>query len=100
MLTLLLQKARSHAQSNIDAVSWGVCTTNDSLILFSGNSYATRSHEETLSHTSTITGIECSMGGVVFAPLSGNTIDTTIDTHHTGNTKKVFINHAGRIETN
>ncbi len=98
-LVLLLTKARSNAMSTIDARSWGVCVLGTSLVLFSGSSYATRSHEESLAAHSTIAGMDCG-GGIVFAQLSGNTIDTNITVSLGGKATTISINHEGRIETN
>jgi hypothetical protein len=39
-------------------------------------------------------------GGIVFAQLSGNTIDTNITVSLGGKATTISINHEGRIETN
>lgn len=99
-LALLLTKARSNAMSAIDAESWGVCVWGTSLVLFSGSSYATRSHEEFLATHSTITGIDCGSGGILFTQLSGNTTDTTTTVSLGGKTTTISTNHEGRVEIN
>lgn len=100
MLLLLLQKARANSMSNIDAWSWGICTIGNTYRFFSGTSYAARSSEEILPIQSTVTGIDCTSGGVVFEQLSGRTVDTTVHIFFSGTTTLITINHEGRIETN
>lgn len=94
-----LERARNHAQNNINGSPYGVHIASANVVIFQGASYASRSteYDEPFPMDSSIT-VSGSPVDIVFTQLSGastvsNSFTMTDDIH----TATLFLNYEGRI---
>ncbi|MEK7133548.1 MAG: prepilin-type N-terminal cleavage/methylation domain-containing protein [Patescibacteria group bacterium] len=110
-LVSVFQRARSSAIANVNQHQWGACLdtsvpTSPDYVIFSGPSYGSAitklaipaNSGVTITDTSSTKRFNCSLGGIVFNQLTGDTSDNTITVNQGAITSTISTNVEGRID--